>query len=68
MIDGETRGKRIVIEGRVLDGGDAPIDDCMVEIWQADAAGLLPGSPGETRGRRRSCIFPDGAGVRLAGG
>ncbi len=50
LIDGETRGERIVIEGRVLDGGDAPIDDCMVEIWQADAAGFYP-SPGETRGR-----------------
>ena len=42
MIDGETRGERIVLEGRVFDGGDAPVDDCLVEIWQADAAGLYP--------------------------
>jgi protocatechuate 3,4-dioxygenase alpha subunit len=27
------------IEGAVLDGEGAPVDDAMVEIWQADAAG-----------------------------
>ncbi len=35
----ESRGERIVIVGRVLDGDGAPLDDAMVEIWQANAAG-----------------------------
>jgi len=33
------RGEKIVIEGRVLDGDGAPIDDAVLEIWQADAEG-----------------------------
>jgi protocatechuate 3,4-dioxygenase, alpha subunit len=32
-------GERIVIEGRVLDGDGAPVNDAMLEIWQANAAG-----------------------------
>ena len=35
----ETVGKRIRIEGRVLDGDKLPIPDAMVEIWQANAHG-----------------------------
>ena len=35
----ESRGDRIVIVGRVLDGDGAPVDDAMVEIWQANADG-----------------------------
>src|SRR5262249_58649807 len=34
-----TRGERIIIEGRVLDGDGAPLDDALIEIWQANAAG-----------------------------
>lgn len=33
------RGEKIAIEGRVLDGDGAPVDDALLEIWQADAAG-----------------------------
>jgi protocatechuate 3,4-dioxygenase, alpha subunit len=33
------RGERIAIEGRVLDGDGAPVDDAVLEIWQADAEG-----------------------------
>jgi protocatechuate 3,4-dioxygenase alpha subunit len=29
----------IRIEGRVLDGGGEPVDDALVELWQADAEG-----------------------------
>ncbi len=32
-------GERIVIEGHVLDGQGEPVPDCMLEIWQANAAG-----------------------------
>ncbi len=35
----ETVGERIRIEGRVLDGGGMPVDDALVEIWQANAHG-----------------------------
>jgi protocatechuate 3,4-dioxygenase alpha subunit len=49
MINDKTRGERIVIKGRVIDGNGTPLRDGIVEIWQADAAGLYP-SPSETRG------------------
>jgi protocatechuate 3,4-dioxygenase, alpha subunit len=35
----ETRGERIRIEGRVIDGDGLPVPDSMVEIWQANADG-----------------------------
>ena len=34
-----TRGQRLTICGKLLDGNGAPVDDGLVEIWQADAAG-----------------------------
>lgn len=49
LITDKTKGERIAIEGRILDGGGEPVRDYVVEIWQADAAGLYP-SPSETRG------------------
>ena len=33
------RGEKIAIQGRVLDGDGAPVDDAVLEIWQADADG-----------------------------
>jgi protocatechuate 3,4-dioxygenase, alpha subunit len=35
-------GERIRIEGHVLDGEGRPVNDAMLEIWQADAAGRYP--------------------------
>jgi protocatechuate 3,4-dioxygenase alpha subunit len=49
MINRKTKGERIVLTGRVLDGTGEPIRDAVIEIWQADAAGFYP-SPSETRG------------------
>ncbi|SFB07725.1 protocatechuate 3,4-dioxygenase, alpha subunit [Poseidonocella pacifica] len=49
MITGDARGERITIEGHVIDGTGTPLKDAMLEIWQADAAGLFH-SPEETRG------------------
>ena len=49
MVNAKTRGERISICLRVFDGAGAPIRDALVEIWQADAAGLH-NSPAETRG------------------
>jgi protocatechuate 3,4-dioxygenase alpha subunit len=39
LVTPEASGERIRIEGRVLDGDGTPVNDCMLEIWQADAAG-----------------------------
>jgi protocatechuate 3,4-dioxygenase alpha subunit len=49
MIAGDAAGARIAIRGTVIDGAGAVLRDAMVEIWQADAAGLF-NSPAETRG------------------
>lgn len=49
MVNDKTRGQRIVITGRVLDGTRTPLRDALVEIWQADADGLH-NSPSEMRG------------------
>jgi len=35
----DVQGKPIRIEGRVLDGNGDPVDDAMIEIWQADPQG-----------------------------
>ncbi len=40
MVSEETRGERITLEGRVIDGGGNPLRDALVEIWQADADGI----------------------------
>ena len=39
LVTPDVSGERIKIEGRVLDGDGEPINDCLLEIWQADAAG-----------------------------
>lgn len=49
MVNADTKGERITVSGRVIDGSGAVLKDAMVEIWQADADGLYP-SPKETRG------------------
>jgi protocatechuate 3,4-dioxygenase alpha subunit len=50
LVNEETRGERITIKGCVYDGTGAPLTDTLLEIWQADAAGLYP-SPEEGRGQ-----------------
>jgi protocatechuate 3,4-dioxygenase alpha subunit len=34
-----TKGERIRVEGRVIDGTGTPLRDVLIEIWQANAAG-----------------------------
>ena len=34
-----TGSERITIQGRVLDGDDKPVNDALIEIWQANAQG-----------------------------
>ena len=49
MVNDRTRGERIRLSIRVLDGSGTPLKDALIEIWQADADGLY-NSPAETRG------------------
>jgi protocatechuate 3,4-dioxygenase alpha subunit len=35
------RGQRILLAGRVLEEGNVPVRNAIVEIWQADAAGVF---------------------------
>lgn len=39
LVTPATLGERIRIEGCVLDGKGQPVNDAMIEIWQANAAG-----------------------------
>jgi protocatechuate 3,4-dioxygenase, alpha subunit len=39
LVTPQSRGERITIEGRVLDGDGAPVSDAMIELWQANADG-----------------------------
>jgi protocatechuate 3,4-dioxygenase, alpha subunit len=48
LVTPDVSGERIRIEGRVLDGDGQPVNDSLVEIWQADAAGRYA-HPGDTR-------------------
>lgn len=50
LLNEETEGERITITGQVLDGDDVPIDDAMVEIWQADHLGRYA-HPADKRGK-----------------
>jgi protocatechuate 3,4-dioxygenase alpha subunit len=49
MVNDKTLGERIAIRARVLDGTGTPLKDALIEIWQADSAGLY-NSPTEIRG------------------
>ncbi|MDK4740124.1 protocatechuate 3,4-dioxygenase subunit alpha [Rhizobium sp. LEGMi198b] len=49
MVNDKTLGERITLKGRILDGAGVPVKDAVVEIWQADSAGLY-NSPAEMRG------------------
>jgi len=50
LVSADASGERIRIEGQVFDGDGAPINDCMLEIWQADAQGRYA-SPADSRAR-----------------
>ncbi|HYV66921.1 MAG TPA: protocatechuate 3,4-dioxygenase subunit alpha [Myxococcales bacterium] len=60
------RGDKIAIEGRVLDGDGAPVDDAVLEIWQADAEGRYDhpddGRPADARFPGFGRVMTDEAG------
>jgi protocatechuate 3,4-dioxygenase alpha subunit len=47
LVSDATRGERITIAGKLIAGDGAPVEDGLVEIWQADAEGRFhhPGDP-----------------------
>ena len=47
----DTPGEHIRLEGRVFDGAGDPVEDAMLEIWQADSQGYFnhPADPNHTR-------------------
>jgi protocatechuate 3,4-dioxygenase alpha subunit len=53
---GALKGERIRLACRILDGDGTPVNDAMIEIWQADAAG-------EYGGFGRLCTNDDGVCV-----
>jgi protocatechuate 3,4-dioxygenase alpha subunit len=49
MVHEKTKGERIKVKMRVIDGANTPLKDALVEIWQADDAGMY-NSPSDLRG------------------
>lgn len=39
VVNGEPLGERIIVTGRVIDEGNEPVANTLVELWQANAAG-----------------------------
>ena len=56
-------GERIRVEGRVIDGMDAPVKDALIEVWQANADGHYAhpegGGPVEDGFRGWGRVIPD---------
>ncbi|WOE32628.1 MULTISPECIES: protocatechuate 3,4-dioxygenase subunit alpha [unclassified Acinetobacter] len=50
LVQEQTLGERIRLEGQVLDGIGVPLRDVLVEIWQADANGVYP-SPADIQAK-----------------
>jgi protocatechuate 3,4-dioxygenase alpha subunit len=48
LVTPDATGDRIRVEGTVYDGDGAPVPDCMLEVWQADAQGRFS-DPQDTR-------------------
>ena len=45
MAGADTPGEAMRLRVRVLDGDGVPVNDALVEVWQADAAGACPPQP-----------------------
>jgi protocatechuate 3,4-dioxygenase alpha subunit len=52
MVDAATSGQHVRIEGWVLDSDGKPMEDALIEVWQANAAG---------RYRHHDDYWPDGS-------
>ena len=49
LVSDATKGERIRIEGRVIDGSGTPVRDVLLEVWQANAEGRY-NHPRDTQG------------------
>lgn len=54
LVDADTPGQHIRLTGRVLDGNGQPVEDAMLEIWQADADGRYAHPLDDARGGKRA--------------
>lgn len=52
LVTPDTPGEHIRLEGRVFDGAGDPVEDAMLEIWQADADGRYAHPLDDARGER----------------
>ena len=41
LVQAQTSGTQINIVGQLLDGTDKPVEDGLIEIWQADSHGFF---------------------------
>ena len=57
---GVAKGQVIIVEGRVVDTTEAPVEDASVDLWQANADSRYQTSPRSERGRRWILIFRAG--------
>ena len=57
LVGPDTHGERLRMEGRVLDGAGDPVEDAMLEIWQADADGRYAHPLDDARGERADSRF-----------
>ena len=59
LVDNRTAGERIRLEGTVFDGDGRAVSDAMVEIWQADSAGIFnhPADPRREEADPHFCYF-----------
>ncbi len=55
LVTPDATGTRIRIEGSVLDGDGKPINDAMIEIWQADSQGRYAHARGERQRTNAKC-------------
>lgn len=60
LVQDQTKGERIRLEGQVFDGLGLPLRDVLIEIWQADANGIYP-SQADTREQKLTQHFKVGA-------
>ena len=62
MVNDQDRGRaHHASKARVLDGAGTPLRDALIEIWQADAAGLYNSSGRSHGAARPTRTFPAGA-------
>ncbi len=55
LVGADTKGERITIEGRVIDGTGVPVSDALLEIWQANADGRY----NHAADRQKGALDPD---------